>query len=173
MATQVLQALRDRNNLDTSKVDDVVLGCVTPVGEQGADIARIAVLNADYARDGRRRAGRPLLRLGPGGLQHGRRQGHVRRGRHGDRRRRRKHEPRADGLDGGAWAIDPQIAMKTYFVPQGIGADLIATKYGFSRDDVDAYAVEQPARAAQAWKGPLQEVDRAGERPDQRHAAGA
>ena len=68
------------------------------------------------------------------------------------------------GSDGGAWPIDPAVAIQTYFVPQGISADLIATKYGFCRDDVDAYAVESQKRAAAAWdSGLLQEVDRAGE----------
>ena len=86
LGTQVLQAIRDRNELDTAMVDDVVFGCVSPVGEQGGDIARIAVLNADYADS--RRAGRPLLRLGPRSLQHGRLESHDRRGRHGHRRRR-------------------------------------------------------------------------------------
>ena len=98
LATQVLEGLRDRNHLDTSKVDDVVLGCVSPVGEQGADIARTAVLTADYAESTAGGADQPVLRLRPRGLQHGRCQGDDRRGRYGDWRRCRKHEPRAHGL---------------------------------------------------------------------------
>jgi acetyl-CoA C-acetyltransferase len=78
------------------------------------------------------------------------------------------------GSNGGAWATDPSIAMKSYFTPQGVGADAIATKYGFSRTDLDSYAVQSQQRAAQAWKEePLQEIDRAGERPTRRHASGS
>jgi acetyl-CoA C-acetyltransferase len=150
LATTALKAVRDRNNLDTALVDDVVLGCVGPVGEQGANIARVAALNAGSRRRGRR-ADQPLLRLGPRGLQHRRGQGHGRPEPTDDRRRRGKHEPRAHGLGGGAWPTDPAVAFPTYFVPQGISADLIATLYGYSREDVDAYAVESQKRAAQAW----------------------
>ena len=110
LATQVLQALRDRNELDTSKVDDVVLGCVAPVGEQGSDIARTAVLTADYAQTHRRRTDQPLLRLRARGLQHGRRQGDDRRGRHGHRRRRGEHEPRAHGQRQRRLAARPLLA---------------------------------------------------------------
>jgi acetyl-CoA C-acetyltransferase len=96
LATQVLQAIRDRNNLDTSKVDDVYLGCVTPIGEQGADIARTAVLNADYAERSRA-CSRPLLRLGPRSLNIAAAKVKSGEADFGDRRRRRSHEPRADG----------------------------------------------------------------------------
>ena len=152
LATQALKAVRDRNNLDTSMVDDVVLGCVDPVGEQGSDIARIAVLNADYADSvagvqinrfcasgleatnmaaGQIMAGQSDMTIG-GGVESMSRVGM--------------------GASGGAWATDPTIAFKSYFTPQGISADLIATLDGFSRADVDAYAVESQKRAANAWK---------------------
>ena len=151
LATQTLRALRDRNNLDTSIVDDVVLGCVDPVGEAGADIARLAVINADYAETvagvqinrfcasgleatnmaaGQIMAGQSEMTIG-GGVESMSRVGM--------------------GASGGAWSVDPQVAFKSYFVPQGISADLIATLDGATRADVDAYAVESQKRAAHAW----------------------
>lgn len=151
LATQALRAVRDRNALDTRSVDDVVLGCVDPVGEAGADIARIAVLNADYADSvsgvqinrfcasgleavniaaAQIMAGQSTMTIG-GGVESMSRVGM--------------------GASGGAWPVDPQIALKSYFTPQGVSADLIATLDGFSRDDVDAYAVESQRRAARAW----------------------
>ena len=151
LATQVLEALRDRNDLDTSKVDDVVLGCVSPVGEQGADIARTAVLAADYAET---TAGVQINRFCASGLEAcnmaaakvmtGEADMAVGGGVESMSRV-------AMGSDGGAWPLDPSSAFKTYFAPQGIGADLIATLGGFSRDDVDAYAVESQRRAARSW----------------------
>lgn len=152
LATQVLQAIRDRNDLDTSKVDDVVLGCVSPVGEQGADIARIAVLNADYAET---TAGVQVDRFCASGLEAcNMAASKVITGEAdfaiGGGVESMSRVPM--GAAGGAWSADPQIALKSYFTPQGIGADTIATKYGFSRDDVDAFAVESQRRAAQAWK---------------------
>ena len=152
LATQVLQGLRDRNDLDTSKVDDVVMGCVSPVGEQGADIARIAVLNADYAESV---AGVQINRFCASGLEAcNMAAAQVMSGQSdmaiGGGVESMSRVPMAS--DGGAWAIDPAVAFKTYFAPQGIGADLIATLDGFSRDDVDAYAVESQKRAAQSWK---------------------
>lgn len=151
LATQALQAIRDRNNLDTSRVDDVVLGCVSPVGEQGSDIARIAVLNADYAET---TAGVQINRFCASGLEaFNMAAAKVKSGEAdmaiGGGVESMSRVPM--GSDGGAWASDPAIAIKTYFAPQGIGADTIATKYGFSRDDVDAYAVESQKRAARAW----------------------
>jgi acetyl-CoA C-acetyltransferase len=152
LATQALQALRDRNNLDTSLVDDVVLGCVAPVGEQGSDIARLAVLTADYAQT---TAGVQINRFCASGLEacnmaaakviSGEAELAI-----GGGVESMSRVPM--GSDGGAWASDPSIAIKTYFAPQGIGADTIATKYGFTRDDVDAYAMESQKRAATAWK---------------------
>ena len=151
LASQALQALRDRNNLDTSLVDDVVLGCVAPVGEQGSDIARLAVLTADYAQT---TAGVQINRFCASGLEacnmaaakviSGEAELAI-----GGGVESMSRVPM--GSDGGAWASDPSIALKTYFTPQGIGADTIATKYGFTRDDVDAYAMESQKRAATAW----------------------
>jgi len=152
LATQTLRAIKDRNNLDTSKVDDVVLGCVSPVGEQGSDIARIAVLNADYAET---TAGVQVDRFCASGLEACNiAAAKVMTGEAdmaiGGGVESMSRVPM--GSSGGAWATNPEIAMKSYFAPQGIGADLIATKYGFSRDDVDAFAVESQKRAARSWK---------------------
>lgn len=152
LGTQVLEAIRDRNELDTSKVDDVVFGCVSPVGEQGADIARIAVLNAEYAET---TAGVQIDRFCASGLEAcNMAAAKVMTGEAdmaiGGGVESMSRVPM--GASGGAWSSDPQVAIKTYFAPQGIGADTIATKYGFSRDDVDAYAVESQTRAATAWK---------------------
>ena len=151
LATQVLEALRDRNGLDTSKVDDVVLGCVSPVGEQGSDVARTAVLTADYAESV---AGVQINRFCASGLEavnmaaakvaSGEAQLAI-----GGGVESMSRVPM--GSDGGAWPTDPSSAFKTYFAPQGVSADLIATLYGFSRDDVDAYAVESQKRAAASW----------------------
>eukprot|EP01037_Dinobryon_pediforme_P014948 gene14948-15086_t len=151
LATQVLENLRDRNGLDTRLVDDVVLGCVSPVGEQGADIARTAVLTADYAES---TAGVQVNRFCASGLEAcNMAAAKVMTGEAGmaigGGVESMSRVPM--GSDGGAWPTDPSSAFKTYFAPQGIGADLIATLYGFSRDDVDAYAVESQKRAARAW----------------------
>src|SRR5215813_7476134 len=152
LATQTLKAIRDRNRLDTAELDDVIMGCVYPVGEQGADIARAAVLKAGFDQTvagvqinrfcasgleacnmaaGQIMSGQSDLTIG-GGVESMSRVGM--------------------GASGGAWATDPAIAIKSYFSPQGIGADLIATLDGFSRDDVDAFSVESQKRAANAWK---------------------
>ncbi|QMW24258.1 acetyl-CoA C-acetyltransferase [Sandaracinobacteroides saxicola] len=152
LATQTLQAIRDRTGIDTADVDDVILGCVAPVGEQGSDIARIAVLNADYAET---TAGVQVNRFCASGLEAvniaaakviaGEAMFAI-----GGGVESMSRVPM--GSDGGAWPMDPAVAFKSYFVPQGIGADLIATLDGFSRDDVDAYAVESQRRAARAWE---------------------
>ncbi|MGI4881203.1 MAG: acetyl-CoA C-acetyltransferase [Janthinobacterium lividum] len=151
LATQVLEAVRDRTGIDTADVDDVILGCVAPVGEQGADIARTAVLNADYAET---TAGVQINRFCASGLEAvNMAAAKVIAGEAmfaiGGGVESMSRIPM--GADGGAWPMDPAVAYKTYFVPQGISADLIATKYGFSRNDVDAYAVESQRRAARAW----------------------
>jgi len=151
LLSQVLAAVRDRNGLDTSLVDDVIMGCVAPVGEQGADIARIAALNADYDVTV---PGKQLNRFCASGLEAiNTAAAQVMCGQ--------SDVVIAGGVesmsrvpmmsDGGAWATDPAVAYKTYFVPQGISADLIATKYGISREDLDAYSVESQRRAAHAW----------------------
>lgn len=151
LATQVLKALRDRNNLDTSLVDDVILGCVEPVREQGADIARIAVLNADYAESV---AGVQINRFCASGLEAvNMAAAQIMSGQSdmtiGGGVESMSRVPM--GAGGGAWSTDPAIAFKSYFAPQGIGADLIATRDGYSRADVDAYAVESQKRAKHAW----------------------
>ncbi|HEY2068974.1 MAG TPA: acetyl-CoA C-acetyltransferase [Rhizomicrobium sp.] len=151
LGTQVLKNLRDRNNLDTSLVDDVVFGCVDPVNEQGADIARLAVLNADYAESV---AGVQINRFCASGLEAcNMAAGQVMSGQ-SDMTIGGGVESMSRvgmGASGGSWSVDPSIAFKSYFSPQGIGADLIATMDGFSRDDVDAFAVESQKRAANAW----------------------
>ena len=152
LASQALGAIKARNDLDTTLVDDVVMGVVDPVGEAAADIARTAALVAGYGDSvpgiqinrfcasgldavnfaaAQIMSGQQELAVG-GGVESMSRVG--------------------IGSAGGAWSVDPSIAVAHYFLPQGISADLIATKYGFSRDDVDAYAVESQKRAATAWE---------------------
>ena len=152
LATQVLEGVRDRNEMDAGLVDDVAFGCVSPVGEQGAVITRTAVINAGYPDTtpgiqvnrfcasgleainiaaAKVKAGEADLTIG-GGVES------------------MSRVPM--GSDGGAWPTDPAAAFKSYFVPQGVSADLIATKYGITRDDVDAYAVESQKRAARSWE---------------------
>jgi acetyl-CoA C-acetyltransferase len=152
LASQALAALRDRSGLDTTLVEDVVLGCVTPVGEQGSDIARIAALAAGFDESvpgvqidrfcasgleavnmavAKVMAGQALAAVG-GGVES------------------MSRVPM--GSNGGAWATDPAVAFATYFVPQGISADLLATLHGYSRTDLDAYAVASQQRAAAAWR---------------------
>ena len=151
LATQALEAVRDRNGLDTRLVEDVVLGCVDPVGEAGGDIARIAALNADFDQSV---AGVQINRFCASGLDAVNfAAAQVMAGQH-DMTIGGGVESMSRvgmGASGGAWPADPSIAVKSYFMPQGVSADLIATKYGFSRDDVDAYAVESQKRAAQSW----------------------
>ena len=152
LMTQVLRALRDRSQLDTSVLDDVILGCVTPVGEQGANIARAAAINADYAESV---PGKQINRFCASALEAvnsaasqimaGQSDAAV-----GGGIECMSRVPM--GSDGGAMAIDPQTAYHTHFIPQGISADLIATRHGYSRDDVDAYAVASQQRAADAWR---------------------
>jgi acetyl-CoA C-acetyltransferase len=151
LASQALAAIKTRSHLDPALVDDVVMGVVDPVGEAGANIARTAALVAGYGDSvpgmqinrfcasgldavnfaaAQIMAGQQDMAIG-GGVESMSRVG--------------------IGAAGGAWSVDPSIAVAHYFLPQGISADLIATKYGFSRDDVDAYAVESQKRAATAW----------------------
>jgi acetyl-CoA C-acetyltransferase len=151
LAAQALAAVRDRNELDTSLIDDVVLGCVAPVGEQGADIARVAVLVADYAQSV---AGQQLNRFCASGLEAvNNAAAQVMAGQSdavvGGGVESMSRVPM--GSDGGAWFADPAVSHATCYVPQGIGADLIATLDGYSRQDVDAFAVESQRRAAAAW----------------------
>ncbi len=152
LAAKVLEALRDRNGLDTERVDDIIMGCVDPVMDAGAVIPKAAAFEAGYST---RAPGMQISRFCASGLDavnFG--AGKIAQG--------------ADdiviaggvesmsrvglGMSGGAWFMDPSVNFPAYFMPQGVSADLIATKYGFSRDDVDAYAVESQRRAANAWE---------------------
>ena len=148
----LLKELQQRYDLDTSLVDDIVLGCVTPVGEQGSDIARIAAIDAGWDQ---RVAGVTLSRFCASGLESinlaaakvmsGMEDMVVAGGVESMSR-----VPM--GSDGGAWYMDPRVNEATSFVPQGVGADTIATLKGFSRTDVDEFATESHRRAAHAWK---------------------
>ncbi|MEO9335026.1 acetyl-CoA C-acetyltransferase [Ectopseudomonas guguanensis] len=146
----LLNALQARNDLDTSQVDDIVLGCVTPVGDQGADIAKTAAMVADWDVSV---AGVQLNRFCASGLE---------AVNMGAMKVRSGFEDLVVvggvesmsrvpmGSDGGAWVMDPETNIHTNFVPQGIGADLIATLEGFSRADVDAFALRSQQKAARA-----------------------
>ncbi|PHR91506.1 MAG: acetyl-CoA acetyltransferase [Robiginitomaculum sp.] len=151
LATQQLEALQERNDLDTSKIDDVILGCVSPVMGQGADIARSAVITANWDH---KCAGVTVNRFCASGLEAvNMAAAKVMSGMAdmvvGGGVESMSRIPM--GSDGGALGVDPAIAFDHYIVPQGISADLIATKYGFSRDDCDAYAVESQKRTARSW----------------------
>ena len=151
LATTALRAIRERNHLDTQLVDDVILGCVDPVGEAGGDIARASALTAGY---GNHVPGVQINRFCASGLDAVNfAAAQVMSGQH-DMAVGGGVESMSRvgiGASGGAWPVDPAIAIPSYFMPQGVSADLIATKYGFSRDDVDAYAVESQKRAGRAW----------------------
>ena len=148
----LIDELRKRNpELDPDKIEDVVLGCVTPVGDQGGDIAKTAAIAAglpDHV------GGVQLNRFCASGLEAVNQAGQRVRSGFEDLIvaggvESMSRVPMAS--DGGAWAMDPETNFKTSFVPQGIGADLIATLEGFSREDVDAYALESQTRAAKSW----------------------
>lgn len=146
----LLGALQQRTKLDTSQVDDIVLGCVTPVGDQGADIAKTAALVADWDVSV---AGVQINRFCASGLE---------AVNLGAMKVRSGFEDLVVvggvesmsrvpmGSDGGAWALDPQTNLHTHFTPQGVGADLIATLEGFSREDVDTFALQSQLKAARA-----------------------
>jgi acetyl-CoA C-acetyltransferase len=146
----LLRALQERNSLDTRQVDDIVLGCVTPVGDQGADIAKTAPMVADWDVSV---SGVQLNRFCASGLE---------AVNMGAMKVRSGFEDLVVvggvesmsrvpmGSDGGAWVMDPETNIHTSFVPQGIGADLIATLEGFSRSDVDAFALRSQQKAARA-----------------------
>jgi acetyl-CoA C-acetyltransferase len=147
----LLDAVKERNpGFDPERVDDVVLGVVTPVGDQGADIAKTAALAAGYPETV---AGVQLNRFCASGLEAVNQAAARVRSGFEDLILAGGVESMSRvpmGADGGAWASDPATAFATAFVPQGIGADLIATIEGFSRADVDAFAAESQARAAKA-----------------------
>jgi acetyl-CoA C-acetyltransferase len=151
LASTALAAIKARSDLDTKLVDDVILGCVDPIGEAGGDIARVAALTAGY---GDHVPGIQINRFCASGLDAVNfAAAQVMAGQHemviggGVESMSRV----GIGAAGGAWPVDPSIAIPAYFMPQGISADLIATKYGFTRDDCDAYAVESQKRAGRSW----------------------
>ena len=152
LAAQTLAALRDRNQLDSRLIDDVVLGCVSPIGEQGANIARVAALVANYAETV---PGQQLNRFCASGLEAvNNAAAQVMSGQSdavvGGGVESMSRVPM--GSDGAAWYSDPAVAFATYYAPQGIGADLIATLDGYSREDVDAFAAQSQRRADAAWR---------------------
>ncbi|TDF39237.1 acetyl-CoA C-acetyltransferase [Alteromonadaceae bacterium M269] len=152
LLADLLNNLKDRNQLETKRVDDIVMGCVSPVGEQGADIAKTAALYAGWDNDV---AGVQLNRFCGSGLEAVNMAAmKVRSGW--------EHLVVAGGVesmsrvpimsDGGPWAMDPETSMKTDFIPQGISADLIATLDGYSREELDAFAAQSHQRASAAWQ---------------------
>ncbi len=152
LAVGLLQEVRRRNpGLDPGRVDDVVLGVVSPLGDQGGDVAKTAALAAGYPETV---AGVQLNRFCASGLEAVNQAAQRVRSGFEDLILAGGVESMSRvpmGSDGGAWAMDPATALTTGFVPQGIGADLIATLGGWTRDDVDAYAAESHHRAAKAW----------------------
>lgn len=151
LANTALTAIRERNNLAGPEVDDVILGCVDPVGEAGGDIARASAIASGFSY---KVPGVQINRFCASGLDSVNfAAAEIMSGQH-DLAIGGGVESMSRigiGASGGAWPVDPTIAIPSYFMPQGVSADLIATKYGFTRDDVDAYAVESQKRAAAAW----------------------
>jgi acetyl-CoA C-acetyltransferase len=151
LGAKVLESLRDRNGLDTASVDDIIFGCVDPVGEAGSVIPRAAAFEAGYDMKAPGMqisrfcaSGLDAINLGAAKIAQGADEIVIAGGVESMSRV-------GMGMSGGAWFMDPSVGIPAYFMPQGVSADLIATKYGFSRDDVDAYAVESQKRAAKAW----------------------
>jgi len=151
LAAKTLEALRDRNGLDTGTVDDIIFGCVDPVGEAGSVIPRAAAFEAGYDTKAPGMqisrfcaSGLDAINFGAAKIAQGADEIVIAGGVESMSRV-------GMGASGGAWFMDPSVGLPGWFVPQGISADLIATKYGFSRDDVDAYAVESQKRAAKSW----------------------
>jgi acetyl-CoA C-acetyltransferase len=152
LATAPLKAIKERNNLETGSVDDVILGVVDPVGEAGGDISRFAALQAGLGNDV---PGIQISRFCASGLDAVNfAAAQVMAGQHDLTIGGGAESMSRVGIlsSGTAWPMDPSIAVPSYFLPQGISADLIATKYGFSRADCDAYAVESQKRAAESWE---------------------
>ncbi len=151
LSARILNAVKERNGLNGHAVEDVIWGNVTQVGEQGGCLARSAVLLSDLdeaipglAINRFCASGMEAVNLAANQVKGGAGNGYIAGGVEMMGRV-------AMGSDGAAIAVDPALAMKTYFVPQGISADIIATQYGFSRADADALAVESQKRAARAW----------------------
>ena len=152
LSAQTLNAIKDRNDLDTKQVEDVIWGNVTQVKEQGGCLARTAVLASDFNEQV---PGISINRFCASGLEAVNMAANQIRGGSGQSYVAGGVEMMGRvpmGSDGAAIAVDPTVAMKTYFVPQGISADIIATEYGISRDDADLFAVESQKRAAAAWE---------------------
>ena len=152
LASKTLRKVKERNGLDTKLIDDVILGCVHPVFEQGSDIARVAVLDADYDQsvpgtqvDRFCASGLEACNIAAAQVMSGQSDLTI-----GGGVESMSRVPM--GSAGGAWMTDPSVSFKTYFVPQGISADLLATEYNYSRDEVDFYAVESQKKADKAWK---------------------
>ncbi|MGR6432090.1 acetyl-CoA C-acetyltransferase [Rhizobium sp. PAMB 3174] len=152
LAAKTLEALRDRNGLDTETVDDIIFGCVDPVFEAGAVIPKAAAFEAGYSNKAPGMqisrfcaSGLDAINFGAGKIAQGADDIVIAGGVESMSRI-------GLGMSGGAWYMDPSVNFPAYFMPQGVSADLIATKYGFSRDDVDAYAVESQKRAANSWE---------------------
>jgi acetyl-CoA C-acetyltransferase len=152
LGAKVLEALRDRNGIDTKTVDDIIFGCVDPVGEAGSVIPRASAFEAgyDFAAPGLQisrfcASGLDAVNLAAAKISQGAEDIVIAGGVESMSRV-------GMGMSGGAWIMDPSVGIPSYFMPQGVSADLIATKYGFSRDDVDAYAVESQKRAGKAWE---------------------
>ncbi|MGR3503807.1 acetyl-CoA C-acetyltransferase [Pseudaestuariivita sp.] len=151
LSAETMNAVKERNNLDGHAVEDVIWGNVTQVGEQGGCLARSAVLASDLDE---RIPGLAINRFCASGMEAVNLAANQVRGGAGDAYIAGGVEMMgrvAMGSDGAAIAVDPSLAMNSYFVPQGISADIIATEYGFSRDDADALAVESQKRAKAAW----------------------
>ena len=151
LAATPLKAIAERNHLDPASIDDVILGCVDPVGEAGGDIARNAVFAAGFPNSvpGMQvnrycASGLDAVNIAHAAITAGQHDMIVAGGVESMSRV-------GIGQAGNAWAIEPAVALPGYFVPQGVSADLIATKYGFTRADVDAYAVESQKRTKEAW----------------------
>jgi len=151
LASQALRAIVERNGLDPAAISDVILGCVDPIGEAGGDVAKSAAVAAGFPHTV---PGMQVNRYCASGLDAVNIASAAVRGGDHDLVIAGGVESMSRvgiGASGGAWPVDPTVAVPSYFMPQGVSADLIATKYGFSRDDVDAYAVESQTRAAAAW----------------------
>jgi len=150
LLTGLLNELQHRHQLDTSKVDDIVLGCVTPVSDQGADIAKTAAVAAGWNDDV---AGVQINRFCASGLEAVNMAAMKVRSGWEDLVVAGGVESMSRvpmGSDGGPWALDPETNLHSGFVPQGIGADLIATLDGYTREDVDHFALHSQQKAAQA-----------------------
>ncbi|WP_439873001.1 acetyl-CoA C-acetyltransferase [Rhizobium leguminosarum] len=152
LAAKTLEAIRDRNGLNTDTVDDIIMGCVDPVMDAGAVITKAAAFEAGYSNKAPGMqisrfcaSGLDAVNFGAGKIAQGADDIVIAGGVESMSRV-------GLGMSGGAWYMDPSVNFPAFFMPQGVSADLIATKYGFSRTDVDAYAVESQKRAAHAWE---------------------